>query len=111
MSENSNFPPFLKWGDYKSKDSENTDKLEIQITETETFETEYGVNVNAIVDGEEMAVPLHNFNSPNTALLKLWSNNIKKGNIKKGVKFTLYTWLGKSRNNRDIRKWKMEFNS
>jgi len=103
------FPPFLKLGSYTSKDQNNPDKLSIQVTETETFETEYGVNVNAIVDGVEMAIPLHNFNSANTALLKLWNNNIKKGKIKKGVKFILYTYLGKSKNDRKIRKWRMEF--
>ena len=103
------FPPFLKWGTYKSEDQNNPDKLSIQVTETETFETEYGVNINATVDEVEMAIPLHNFNSANTALLKLWNNNIKKGKIKKGVKFTLYTYLGKSKNDRKIRKWKMEF--
>ena len=107
---NTSFPPFLKWGDYKSDESKPR-RLEIQVTELVTFETEYGVNVNAIVDAVEMAIPLHNFNSVNTALLKLWNNNIQNGQIKKGVKFNLYTWLGKSRNNRNIRKWKMEVNS
>lgn len=108
MSETT-FPPFLKWGSYKTEDQNNPDKLSIQVTETETFETEYGVNVNAIVDGVEMAIPLHNFNSTNTALLKLWNRNIKKGKIKKGVKFILYTYLGQSRNGRKIRKWIVEF--
>ena len=108
MSEN-DFAPFLKWGSYKSEDQSNPDKLSIQVTETETFDTEYGVNVNAIVDKAEMAIPLQNFNSANTALLKLWNNNIKKGKIKKGVKFTIYTYLGISKNDRKIRKWKMEF--
>ena len=100
------YPPFLKWGNYKSEDSAKPDKLAIEITEVDTFETQYGVNVNAIVDGVEMAVSLHSFNSTNTMLLKLWSDNVKKG-----VKFTLLTWLGVSRNDRKIRKWKMEFNS
>lgn len=105
------YPPFLKWGNYKSEDSAKPDKLAIEVTEEETFETQYGVNVNTIVDKVEMAVPLHSFNSTNTLLLKLWSDNIKKGKIKKGVKFTLLTWLGISRNDRKIRRWKMEFNS
>lgn len=105
------YPPFLKWGDYKSEDSAKPDKLKIEATEEETFETQYGINVNAIVNKVEMAVPLHNFNSSNTMLLKLWTDNIKKGKIKKGVKFTLSTWLGISRNDRKIRKWRMEFNS
>ena len=103
------FPPFLKWGTCTSEDQNNPDKLSIQVTETETFETEYGVNVNAIVDEKEMAIPLHNNNSVNTALLKLWNSNVKKGKIKKGVNFTLYTYLGISKNDRKIRKWSMEF--
>ena len=105
------FPPFLKWGKYTSEDQNSPDKIEIKVTETESFETEYGVNVNAVIDGVEMALPLHNFNSANTALLNLWNNNIKKKNIKTGVKFTLYTYLGKSKNDRKIRRWIMEFNS
>ena len=103
------FPPFLKWGSYTSEDQDKPDKLSIQVTETETFETEYGVNVNATVDAVAMVIQLHSYNSANTALLKLWNNNIKKGNIKKGVKFTLYTYLGKSKNDRKIRRWRMEF--
>ena len=103
------FPPFLKWGKYTSEDQNSPDKMEIQITETESFETEYGVNVNAVIDGVEMALPLHNFNSANLSLLKLWTSNVKNGKIKKGVKFTLYTYLGKSKNDRKIRKWRMEF--
>jgi hypothetical protein len=105
------FPPFLKWGKYTSEDQNSPDKIEIKVTETESFETEYGVNVNAVIDGVEMALPLHNFNSANTALLNLWNNNIKKKNIKIGVKFTLYTYLGQSKNGRKIRRWVMEFNS
>jgi len=110
MSE-STFPPFLKWGSYKSEDQNNPDKIPIEVTEIDTFETQYGVNVNAIVDEMEMSIPLHNFNSANTSLLKLWTNNIKKGNIKKGVKFILFTYLGQSKNDRKIRRWIMEFNS
>ncbi|MEX2193156.1 MAG: hypothetical protein WD717_07240 [Nitrosarchaeum sp.] len=105
------FPPFLKWGKYKSEDKVNPDKIEIQVTETETFETEFGTNINAIVDEKEMAVPIQNFNSANTALLKLWNNNIQNGKIQEGVKFTLLTWMGMSKNSRKIRRWVMEFNS
>ena len=105
------FPPFLKWGSYKSEDQDNPDKIKVQVIETETFETEYGVNVNVIIDGIEMVLPLQNFNSVNTALLKLWNNNIKNKKIKKSAKFILCTHLGLSKNNRKIRRWVMEFNS
>ena len=110
MSETS-FPPFLKWGKYKSEDENNPDKLLIEVSDTETFETEYGVNINAIVDGKEMAIPIQNFNSLNHSLLKLWNSNIRKGKIKKGSKFTLLTYLGLSKNARKIRRWIVEFNS
>lgn len=110
MSEKT-FPPFLKWGKYKSEDENNPDRIEIEVTDLETFETEYGVNINAIVDGEEMAIPIQNFNSVNVSLLKLWKSNIRKGDIKKGSKFTLLTYLGLSKNDRKIRRWVMEFNS
>ena len=109
MKLSNTFPPFLKRGKYTSEDQDKPDKLSIQVTETETFETEYGVNVNATVDAVAMVIQLHSYNSANTALLKLWNNNIKKGNIKKGVKFTLYTHLGLSKNARKIRRWRMEF--
>jgi hypothetical protein len=105
------FPPFIKWGDYKSKDSAMPDKLHVHVTEVETFETEYGVSVNAKVNGVEVAIPLRNFNSPNTSLLKSWRINVRNGRIKKGKKFVLYTFLGKSKNGRDIRRWIMEFDS
>ena len=101
------FPPFLKWGDYKSKDSAMPDKLHVHVTEVETFETEYGVSVNAKVNGVESAIPLRNFNSPNTSLLKSWRINVRNGRIKKGKKFVLYTFLGKSKIGRDIRRWIM----
>jgi len=110
LSESS-FPPFLKWGKYKSEDESNPDKLHIEVTETETFETEYGVNINAIVDGQEMAISIQNFNSLNMSLLKIWNSNIRKGKIKKGSKFTLLTWMGLSKNARRIRRWIVEFNS
>jgi len=105
------FPPFLKWGKYTSEDENHPDKLLVQVTDLETFETEYGVNIHAIVDGEEMAIPIQNFNSANMALLKLWNSNIRKGLIKKGSKFTLLTYLGLSKNARKIRRWIVEFNS
>ena len=108
---NANYPPFLKLGEYKSNDIVNPDKLEVEVTDVDTFETEYGINVNTKVNGQEVAMPLHNFNSKNISLLKLWTDNVKKDRIKKGVKFNLYTHLGKSRNDRPIRKWRMEFNS
>lgn len=105
------FPPFLKWGNYKSDDPENPDRILIQSIELETFDTEYSTNINAIVDGIKTTIPLRNNDSVNRNLLTLWMKNIKKKKIRKGTKFVLCTYLGKSKNDRKIRKWKMEFNS
>ena len=108
MSKGS-FYPFLKWGNYKSKDSENPDKIHIKVTELETFETEYGTSINALVDGIKMSVILRNYSSVNRALLRLWMKYIRNRKIRKGTKFILYTHLGKSKNEKTIRKWSMEF--
>ncbi len=110
MSE-SLFPPFLHWGDYTSKDEKQPDVLNVEVLEIEPFDTEYGKNVRAKVDGIEKIIPLKNFSTNNIKLLNLWIANTKKEKIKQGVKLALYTWLRKSKQNtdRDIRDWKMEF--
>lgn len=105
MSET--FPPFLKWGDYKSNDQNNPDILNVEVLETETFETEYGINVRAKVNGIEFAVPLHNHNSNNKQLLRLWMDGVKSGKIQPGKKLKLKTWLGTSKNKHTIRRWEL----
>jgi len=105
------FPPFLKWGNYTSHDPENPDKISIKVTKLDTFETEYGTNINALIYDVEMSISLRNNGSVNRTLLTLWIKNIKKKKIRKGTKFILCTYLGKSKNDRKIRKWSMEFNS
>ena len=108
MSE-SVFPPFLKWGDYKSQDENNPDILNIEVLETETFETEYGINVRAKVNGIECTIPLHNYNSLNKKLLQLWHGEVKSGKIQVSKRFKILTWLGISKNKRSIRRYKLEF--
>lgn len=108
MSE-SIFPPFLHWGDYKSKDEKNPDVLKIEVLETESFETIYGMNVRAKVDGIEYAVPLHNFASKNKQLLQKWNEAMKKGKIQVGKKFKILTWLGISKNKNPIRRFELVF--
>ena len=101
------YPPFLKWGDYKSEDPQNPDIIEIKVLETETFETEYSINFRANVDGIEKIIPLHNFQSKNKQLLQLWNDGIKNKTIKAGKKFKLKTWLGISKNNNPIRRFEL----
>ncbi|SHO47076.1 conserved hypothetical protein [Nitrosotalea sinensis] len=91
MSE-TEFPPFLKWGSYPSKDKENPDILVVEVLETETFETEFSTNIRANVDGIEMNIPLHNFESKNNQLLKKFLEAKKKGKIQVGKEFKIKTW-------------------
>ncbi len=108
MSESS-FPPFLKWGSYTSKDEKNPDVLKVEPQEIDTFETEYSINVNAKVDGIEVAMPIHSFESKNKQLLQKWNEGIKKNKIQVGKKFKLRTWLGTSKNNFPIRRFELVF--
>jgi len=108
MSE-THFSPFLKWGSYTSKDEKSPNELEVEPQEIDTFETEYSINVNAKVDGVEMAVPLQSFESNNRQLLQKWNEGIKKKKIQVGKKFKLRTWLGTSKNNFPIRRFELVF--
>ena len=109
MSDTSSFPPFLKWGDYHSKDEKSPDEIEVEPSELEFFETEYSMNINANVDGIEKAIPIHGFESKNMQLLQKWNDGIKKKKIKVGKKFKLLTWLGISKNNFPIRRFELVF--
>ena len=109
MSDTSSFPPFVHWGDYKSEDEKNPDVLKVEPQEIDTFETEFSINVNVKVDGVEMAMPLHSFESPNKQLLQKWNDGVTNKKIKVGKSFKLHTWLGTSRNNRSIRRFELIF--
>ena len=108
MSE-SQFPPFLKWGQFKSNDEKKPDEIDVEIQETGTFETEYGINVRAIVNGKEAAMPLHSFESKNKQLLQLWNKAVRDGKITQGKEFKLKTWLGISKNKHPIRRFELVF--
>ncbi len=108
MSE-SLFPPFLHWGDYKSKDEKNPDVLKVEVLEIETFETEFSTNLRAKVDGIEKNIPLQSFESKNKQLLQLWSQAVKDRKIKVGKKFKIETWLGTSKNGHPIRRFELVF--
>ena len=108
MSE-SLYPPFLHWGDYKSKDEKNPDIIKVEVLELETFETEFSTNIRAKVDGVEKNIPLQSFESKNKQLLQLWSQAVKDGKIKIGKKFKIKTWLGTSKNEHPIRRYELVF--
>jgi len=104
------FPPFLKWGNYKSEDPENPDILQIKVLETETFETEFSINVLSLIKEKkswvEFNIPLKSHESKNASLLNQWTKLTKK--IKKGTRLQLKTWLGTSKNSRKIRRYNLE---
>ena len=105
------FPAFLKWGKYTSNDEKNPDELIIRIRDVDTFETQYSVNVNADVeyDGvfEKRTIPLKSHDSVNASLLNLWITNSKSKIFKENKKIRLLTWLGISKNDRPIRRWRL----
>jgi len=103
------FPPFLKWG--KSKDPKKPDKFKIRVKSTQTFETEYTINIDAEIydDGEwtDMVVPLKGHESPNSSLLDQFIKAVKDGKIKNGSIIIITTYLDKSKNNRPIRRYSL----
>jgi len=110
MSETT-FTPFIKWGDYKSNDKDKPDILELQVAETETFETAYSVNVRVYHknNGEwiEKVLPLKSHESNNASLLKEWEKNEAKGIMQKNKHFKIETYLDVSKNGRPIRRFRI----
>ena len=110
MSETT-FPPFLKWGEFKSDDPQNPDVIEIKVLETETFETEYSINVLALRKEKkkwvEFNLPLKSHESSNVSLLNQWTKLVKSDKIKKGTILRLKTWKGTSKNGRPIRRFEL----
>ncbi|WP_237737709.1 hypothetical protein [Candidatus Nitrosopumilus sediminis] len=100
----------MKWGNYKSEDPENPDIIELKVAETETFETEFSINVMALIKEKktwvECNIPLKSHESKNASLLNQWSRLSK--DIKKGARLHLKTWLGTSKNSRKIRRYSLE---
>ena len=108
MSE-SLYPPFLHWGDYTSTDAKNPDEIQVTITELETFETQYSICVNAIVDGNEMSIPLYGFSSYNKQLHQKWNELVEKEKITVGSEIVIRTWKETSKTNktRQIRRFEL----
>ena len=106
---NTSYPPFLKWGDYHSKDEKNPDEIIVEPSELEFFETEYSMNINANVDGIQKVIPIHNFESKNKQLLTKLMDAKKSGKIKVGKPFKILTWLGISKNKFPIRRFELIF--
>ena len=109
MSESS-FVPFLLWGKYKSKDENNPDVLHLNVIDSEPTDTQYSTNIESVVDDLGIHhIPLHNFASPNKALLVEWTKLWKARKIKDGSSVMLHTWMGVSKRNKEkpIRRWRI----
>ena len=108
------FPPFLKWGQYQSKDEKKPDVIKIKVKDHDTFETEFSVNVEVEIyeknEWSDINIPLKSHESKNNALLNLWTRATKEGKIKEGDIVFIRTYLGKSRNNRPIRRFSLAKN-
>lgn len=105
--------PYIRWGDYKSKDSNKPDILEIETVSLEQFESDLSTNVHVKqkINGvwEDRTLALKSHESNNSSLLKQWNELVKKKQIIVGNKLIISTWLGLSKNNRPIRKFELEF--
>jgi len=102
--------PFLHWGEYKSKDQNNPDVIHLKVVDAEPTATTYTMNIDAEVVGKGLhKIPLHNFESPNKALLNTWTKLWREHKIKDNSSVTINTWLGISTRNAEktIRRWKV----
>ena len=106
------FPEFFKWSDCKSKTEKKPDTINIKVTELETWESEYSINLNADVKQKdkfiEMSISLKSHESKNSALLDLWNKAVKLNRIKLGDTIAIQTWLGKStKSDYEMRRWRL----
>lgn len=106
------FPEFFKWSDCKSKSEKKPDTINIKVTELETWESEYSINLNADVKQKdkfiEMSISLKSHESKNSALLDLWNKAVKLNRIKLGDTIAIQTWLGKStKSDYEMRRWRL----
>jgi hypothetical protein len=114
--------PCLKWGQYKSKDDDKPDILELEVIDMVTFESQYSTNARVKIKEhsdvdknnntiwKEVILPLKSHNSSNAKLLNLWTANIKNGKLQPNRQFKLKTWLGTSvRTKWQVRRFAFKF--
>lgn len=99
--------PYIKWGEYHSKNPDKPDVLQLQIVDTSTFESDLTTNVHVkqkVNDSwEDRILPLKSHESENSSLLKSWDELKKK--FVADMEFHIKTYLGLSKNNRPIRRF------
>ena len=104
--------PYIRWGDYKSQDQNKPDRLDIEVTSLEQFESELTTNVHVRQkihdEWQERILPLKSHESTNSSLIKQWNELIKKKKIIVGSKIIIFTCLGISKHDKKIRKFQVE---
>ena len=108
MSETS-YPPFFKVSEHCiSSDPENPDMLNVKFSDEETFETEYGIVINANIDGTDYSWTVQNFNSKNKQLYKIILDLKKSGKLlKKKHKFVTFCTEHPKKKAWKLRSWKL----
>ncbi|NMJ87212.1 MAG: hypothetical protein EX285_05165 [Thaumarchaeota archaeon] len=100
-SSEPDYPKYVKFGvsglNCQSTDKDNPDALNLEIIDTEIFDSQYSTNTKVKLDGEEVILPLKNKDNKNSSLLNLWTQKISKGVIIAGNKIRLHTWLAQHR--------------
>lgn len=100
--------PYVKWGDYHSRNPDKPDILEFKVVKIETFDSNLTTNIHVkqrIHETEEDRIlSLKSHDSPNSSLLKLWKELVENKKIVVGTKFQIKTYMGLSKNNRPIRR-------
>jgi hypothetical protein len=103
---------YIRWGDYKSKDANKPDILEVEVITLEFFESKLSTNVLVKLkendSWQEKLLPLKSHESANGSLLKQWNELVDKKKIKIGGKILIKTSLGISRYHRVIRNSRIE---
>ncbi|GKS67415.1 hypothetical protein YTPLAS73_09620 [Nitrosarchaeum sp.] len=97
MSQSS-LPPFLKWGDYKSKDAKSPDTIQVVVVDPESFETQYDWNVLVTLDMMDVNIPLK-AKSTNKILYRQYNKLLHSGKIQSGTVLQIKTWLRQSSKN------------
>lgn len=109
----STLTPYIKFGEFKSRDENKPDVLELQIVDPETFDTKHSINIRVSQQENdewiEKILPLKNHDSTNDSLLREWEMNARKDITRKKKFFKLKTWLGISKNQRPIRRYDLIF--
>ena len=108
MSETT-YPPFFKVSEHcQSSDANNPDILNVKFLEEETFETEYGICINANINGTDYSWTVQNFASKNQSLYKIISGLKNSGKITgKTHKFETYCIQHPKRKAWKLRKWNL----